>query len=263
MAKTAIQRLIGLNVKDVSGLQLFASFVKRKEVTTLNARVGALVEFMTWAGCVESFEWDGTALTMFQAHVESKGRAASTVRQKIYFLRAFLKAGEQDGIVGKCVYYSKRGPKPKTVKTEMATFTKRERDAQERKARRLAKEKAKQEAKKQAERAKKAAKVSAKKSAKSVLYRMFGLTDIFSPEQLKKAYRHVAGMYHPDVNRDKDAGECFMLCRETFDLLSNVVSRTKYDFFVRGKMKDPKIASLVSRANSFMKRGTLKDIAAR
>jgi len=52
-----------------------------------------------------------------------------------------------------------------------------------------------------------------------------------SKEDLKRAYRRMARKYHPDVNRDEEAGERFKEINEAYEVLSNESSRTAYDRF--------------------------------
>lgn len=247
-----IMELLKLKADDVGGIQLYASYVKRKEPKTLHRRLLSLVEFMRWASNRRGFEWEGASVTAYRMHlVRTRQLAKSTVSTKLAHVRAFLLAGEQEGIIDKCVYYAKRGPAPKKMRTELAIFEK----ATEQEKRRAKREKAKADAI-----ARETIAATSRQIAKQALYRLFGLPEIFSETQLKKAFRHVASAYHPDVNKDKKANEYFLLYRDAFDVLSDVVSRTKYDFYVHGKMASPDITSLVKRANSFMRTSAFKRV---
>jgi len=48
-------------------------------------------------------------------------------------------------------------------------------------------------------------------------------------EQVKKQYRVLAKRYHPDVNKNKDAGEMFSLITKAYKVLSNKKTRIKYN----------------------------------
>jgi len=47
--------------------------------------------------------------------------------------------------------------------------------------------------------------------------------------EIKKAHRKMARRYHPDVNKDDDAGEMFKKIQNAYEVLSNPLKRRKYD----------------------------------
>ncbi|MBU4195060.1 MAG: DnaJ domain-containing protein [Actinobacteria bacterium] len=56
------------------------------------------------------------------------------------------------------------------------------------------------------------------------------------PEVIKRAFKALAGEYHPDKHlssKEKWAGERFKMIREAYDVLSDPVSRSEYDLFIR------------------------------
>jgi curved DNA-binding protein CbpA len=47
--------------------------------------------------------------------------------------------------------------------------------------------------------------------------------------EIKKGYRVMALKYHPDKNQDADASDMFRRIKLAYDVLSDPVSRRKYD----------------------------------
>ena len=50
-------------------------------------------------------------------------------------------------------------------------------------------------------------------------YRVLGLASDASVEEIKKAYRSKARLYHPDINKAPDAKELFIVITEAYDFL--------------------------------------------
>ncbi|HEY0560499.1 MAG TPA: DnaJ C-terminal domain-containing protein [Frankiaceae bacterium] len=62
-------------------------------------------------------------------------------------------------------------------------------------------------------------------------YDVLGVGRDASPDELQSAFRRLARRYHPDVNKDPDAGERFREVSEAYDVLSDPADRSKYDRF--------------------------------
>ncbi len=63
-------------------------------------------------------------------------------------------------------------------------------------------------------------------------YRTLGITPEASPEDVKKAYRHLAIKYHPDRNPDNPEGEeQLKAINEAYQVLGDEEKRRRYDFF--------------------------------
>ncbi|KAK1429236.1 hypothetical protein QVD17_11442 [Tagetes erecta] len=60
-------------------------------------------------------------------------------------------------------------------------------------------------------------------------YAVLGVSADASASDIKKAYRLLARKYHPDVNKDSQAGEVFKGIRLAYEVLSNVTTRNQYD----------------------------------
>jgi molecular chaperone DnaJ len=68
--------------------------------------------------------------------------------------------------------------------------------------------------------------------AKRDYYEVLGVSREATPEEIKKAYRKLARLYHPDVNPDdKSAEEKFKEVKDAFDVLSDNNRRAQYDQF--------------------------------
>ncbi len=63
-------------------------------------------------------------------------------------------------------------------------------------------------------------------------YEVLGVSKTASPEEIKKAYRKLARLYHPDTNAgDKEAEERFKEIQGAYDVLSEPEKRKQYDAF--------------------------------
>src|SRR5438093_10491966 len=60
-------------------------------------------------------------------------------------------------------------------------------------------------------------------------YQILGVSRTASEKEIKSAYRRLARLYHPDVNKDPKATDRFKLINEAYEVLSDPKKRTKYD----------------------------------
>lgn len=65
-------------------------------------------------------------------------------------------------------------------------------------------------------------------------YQILGVPRGASDAEIRKAYRRLAKMYHPDVNKDKTAEEKFKEISEAYNVLSDTKKRKEYDMFGAG-----------------------------
>lgn len=66
-------------------------------------------------------------------------------------------------------------------------------------------------------------------AGKPTLYGVLTVRPDASPDEIKAAYRRLARSTHPDANKEPDAAERFIALKDAYDVLSNDLSRRKYD----------------------------------
>jgi molecular chaperone DnaJ len=69
-------------------------------------------------------------------------------------------------------------------------------------------------------------------------YKVLGVDENASPEEIKKAFRKKAFEYHPDRNRDDGAEAMFKEVNEAYEVLSDEDKRAAYDRFGHSNMGD-------------------------
>lgn len=60
-------------------------------------------------------------------------------------------------------------------------------------------------------------------------YKILGVSDSASEDEINKAFRKMARKYHPDLNHSKGAAEKFKDVNEAYDVLHNKQQRQRYD----------------------------------
>ena len=60
-------------------------------------------------------------------------------------------------------------------------------------------------------------------------YRILGIKQSATQQEVKKAYRRLSQKYHPDLNPEKDATDKFAKINVAYEVLSDVDKRRKYD----------------------------------
>jgi len=60
-------------------------------------------------------------------------------------------------------------------------------------------------------------------------YKILGVAETATPEDIKKAYRKLARKYHPDVSKETDATEHFKEVGEAYEVLQDTEKRATYD----------------------------------
>lgn len=67
--------------------------------------------------------------------------------------------------------------------------------------------------------------------SKRDFYEVLGVSESASKEEIKKAYRRLSKKYHPDINKDADAGDKFKEIKTAYENLSDDQKRAHYDQF--------------------------------
>ena len=60
-------------------------------------------------------------------------------------------------------------------------------------------------------------------------------------EEIKKAYRRLAVLFHPDKNRSPEASTLFQEINEAHEVLSDRDKRYRYDLFLEGRQAQPTV----------------------
>lgn len=74
---------------------------------------------------------------------------------------------------------------------------------------------------------------------KNNLYKVLGLKDNATDDEIKKAYLKLARKYHPDANKDQKAAEKFKEIAEAYETLSDKSKRANYDHLNSSDFNNP------------------------
>ena len=72
---------------------------------------------------------------------------------------------------------------------------------------------------------------STKDDTRPYYYKVLDVSTDASPDEIKKAYRRLSMLYHPDTSTDPDAEKKMKEINKAYDLLSDPDKRARYDNF--------------------------------
>ena len=88
-------------------------------------------------------------------------------------------------------------------------------------------------------------------------YEMLGVNRDADEEAIKKAYRRLAMMHHPDRNpNNPHAEELFKEAKEAYEILTDVNKRAAYDRYSRSGVDRPRAGMVGGRSGSVAEPGT-------
>jgi curved DNA-binding protein CbpA len=73
-------------------------------------------------------------------------------------------------------------------------------------------------------------------------YAVLDVEPAASDEEIKRAYRHLAKLYHPDLSLHPEATERFLRIQQAYEVLSDPVRRTGFDLLLK-RRQEPASAS--------------------
>ena len=85
-------------------------------------------------------------------------------------------------------------------------------------------------------------------------YATLGLSPSVSLADIKKAFRQLASIHHPDRNTDENAPQRFRLVHEAYEILSDDTKRQAYDDNRRRNLLDSPIDTACEIWQSYMTR---------
>ena len=232
--KVDVFELLHMEVDGVCGLHLYMPYLRTCNAKDVDSRCRRFVMFLRWASSKSDFHWDYTVLPRYAEHLKSLGNAERTVSDKLSNIRQFLLTAEECNIIPKCVYYAKRGRKPKantstSILNALAIPEKRPIFTDSSKVKSL----------------NKPTLFIPKGYRKTFLYDLFGVCKDkpFSFDRMKKAYRKLATVLHPD--HEHGSQERFIACKDAYDFLSDTVHRVSYELYVIDGKNHQDVSSFV------------------
>lgn len=85
---------------------------------------------------------------------------------------------------------------------------------------------------------------------KTNFYKVLEIEDFSSISEVKKAFRRLALIYHPDINNTADTGEKFKLLVKAYETLRNTNTKEKYDELLKNGFNVSELFNFTSNKES-------------
>lgn len=94
----------------------------------------------------------------------------------------------------------------------------------------------------------------------TTLYTILGISNSASYDDIKRAYRKLVLIYHPDINTTDEAKNTIVLLNKAYEILSDDKKRMVYDYSLQGHIPalKPTTDDLLKQEEYFKKYGTIK-----
>ena len=86
------------------------------------------------------------------------------------------------------------------------------------------------------------------------LYEILDIGYNATKEEIKLAYKKLVRIYHPDVNKSKDAEIKFKLLNNAYEILSDEIKRKNYDSLLNIKVSNFKKNEILANNKPFYKK---------
>lgn len=226
-SRATVQFLLQTKIDDVCALHIYMSYMDTCTNSDKDIRSGHFVPFIKWVYDTNS-KLDYSVLTKYSNYLQTNGERANTVNIKISHIRQFLISAERVGLIKDCVYYAKRGRKPKVSPIAV-------------------KNKHKQEEKPKSDESQKKRRGRPRKEElgfrKTFLYDLFQIDPYFVEDDIKKSFRILARVFHPD--HTEGSQEKFLACQEAYNYLLNSETRLHYAIYTETPRGNKEIKQFV------------------
>ena len=211
--------LISMEIDGVCALHVYLPYLKVGTCKDMDVRCRRFVAFLEWASSDEvEAHWEPNLLTQYSEHLRTFGNSERTVSDKVSNIRQFLLCAESSDVIPQVVVYAKRGRKPNERPSIPKVFVGKPLRTSRKK------------------------RISGFK--KTFMYDLFGIEmETFSSDALKRAYRRLAKLLHPD--HSDCSLEYFLACNDAYNFLMSSVRRLSYNHYIQGKSDTVQVPDFV------------------